>query len=160
MGWSVKEGAEDSPSAISSLLEKPLWFKPLWAGSEMIGAGSWLLLVCLEKLQEISGVAAFLMETQMAEKQNINELGIKDLWPLLHLLIVYLTFLRRCWEKLHLCSKTSKEVLQEEQCILSKEPPPPAKEKRGMTLFENRKMCCSCLTQQDNLPDQYWVEEA
>lgn len=41
----------------------------------MIGAGSWLLLVCLEKLQEISGVAAFLTETQTAVNQNINESG-------------------------------------------------------------------------------------
>lgn len=78
MGWSVKEGAEESLSVISSLLEKLLWFKPLWEGSEIIGAGSWLLLVCLEKLQEISGVAAFLIERQTAVNQNINELGIKN----------------------------------------------------------------------------------
>lgn len=44
----------------------------------MIGAGSWLLLVCLEKLQEISGVAAFLIETQTAVNQNINEIGITN----------------------------------------------------------------------------------
>lgn len=44
----------------------------------MIGAGSWLLpLMCLEKLQQISGVAAFLIETQRAVKQNTSELGIK-----------------------------------------------------------------------------------
>lgn len=29
MGWSVKEGAEESLPVVSSLLEKPLWFKPL-----------------------------------------------------------------------------------------------------------------------------------
>lgn len=45
----------------------------------MIGAGSWLLLVCLEKLQEISGVAAFFIETQMAVNQNINKLGILNI---------------------------------------------------------------------------------
>lgn len=78
MGWSVNEGAEDSLSAISSLLEKPLWFKPLWVGSEMIGAGSWLPLACLEKLQEISGVAAFFIGTQMAGKPSKNKLGNKD----------------------------------------------------------------------------------
>lgn len=44
----------------------------------MIGAGSWLLLACLEKLQEISGVAAFLIGTQMAGKPSKNKLGIKD----------------------------------------------------------------------------------
>lgn len=38
----------------------------------MIGAGSWLLTVCLEKLQEISGAAAFFVETQTAAEQNIN----------------------------------------------------------------------------------------
>ena len=37
----------------------------------MIGAGSWLLLVCFEKLQEISGAAAFFVETQTAVEQNI-----------------------------------------------------------------------------------------
>lgn len=78
MGWSVKEGAESSLSVISSLLEKPLWFNPLWVGSEIIGAGSWLLFVCLEKLHEISGVAAFLIETQTAVEQNTNKSGIKD----------------------------------------------------------------------------------
>lgn len=36
----------------------------------MMGAGSWLLMLCLEKLQEISGAAAFFVETQTAE-QNI-----------------------------------------------------------------------------------------
>lgn len=119
MGWSVKEGAEESLSVISSLLENPLWFKLLWEGSEMIGAGSWLLLVCLEKLHEISGVAAFLIETQMAVNQNKNELGIKNnVCLLLHSLTVYFTFLWRCWEKLHFGSKTGKEVFQEEQCIL------------------------------------------
>lgn len=132
MGWSVKEGAEESLSVISSLLEKPLWFKPLWEGSEMIGAGSWLLLVCLEKLQEISGVAAFLIETQTAVSQNINKLGIKNnVWLLLHPLMVYFTFLWRCWEKLHFGSKAGKEVFQEEQCILQR-----TKKER-----KNRKCC-------------------
>lgn len=37
----------------------------------MIGAGSWLLPACLEKLQEISGAAAFFVETQTAVEQNI-----------------------------------------------------------------------------------------
>lgn len=37
----------------------------------MIGAGSWLLPACLEKLQEISGAAAFFVETQIAAKQYI-----------------------------------------------------------------------------------------
>ena len=32
----------------------------------MIGAASWLLAVCLEKLQEISGAAAFFVVTQTA----------------------------------------------------------------------------------------------
>jgi len=36
----------------------------------MIGAGSWLLLACLEKLQEISGAAAFFVGTQTAAEQN------------------------------------------------------------------------------------------
>ena len=36
----------------------------------MIGAGSWLLPACLEKLQEISGAAAFFVETQTAAEQN------------------------------------------------------------------------------------------
>lgn len=40
---------------------------------------------------------------------------------------VYLTFLWWRWEKLHLCSKTGKEVLQEKQCILQRTPPPPKK---------------------------------
>lgn len=121
MGWSVKEGAEESLPVVSSLLEKPLWFKPLWEGSEMIGAGSWLLLVCLEKLQEISGVAAFLIETQTAVNQNISEIGItNDVWLLLYWLVLYFTFLRRCREKLHFGSKTGKEVFQEEQCVLQR----------------------------------------
>lgn len=73
MGWSVKEGAEASLSINSSLpdVEKPLWLKRLWAGTEMIGAGSWLPLACFEKLQEISGAAAFFVETQTAAEQNI-----------------------------------------------------------------------------------------
>lgn len=37
----------------------------------MIGAGSWLVPACLEKLQEISGAGAFFVETQTAAKQNI-----------------------------------------------------------------------------------------
>lgn len=71
MGWSVKEGAEDSLSIISSLpdVEKPLWLKPLGAGTEMIGAGSWLVPVCFEKLQEISGAATFFVETQTATEK-------------------------------------------------------------------------------------------
>lgn len=71
MGWSVKEGAEDSLSIISSLpdVEKPLWLKPLGAGTEMIGAGSWLVPACFEKLQEISGAATFFVETQTAAEQ-------------------------------------------------------------------------------------------
>ncbi len=36
----------------------------------MIGAGSWLLPACLEKLQEISGAAAFFVDTQTAAEQN------------------------------------------------------------------------------------------
>ncbi|TNN56909.1 hypothetical protein EYF80_032899 [Liparis tanakae] len=39
----------------------------------MMGAGSWLLLLllaCLEKLQEISGAAAFFVGTQTAAEQN------------------------------------------------------------------------------------------
>lgn len=43
----------------------------------MIGAGSWLPLACLEKLQEISGVAAFFIGTQMAGKPSKNKLGNK-----------------------------------------------------------------------------------
>lgn len=39
----------------------------------MIGAGSWLLPACLGKLQEISGAAAFFVETQTAAEQNIME---------------------------------------------------------------------------------------
>ena len=60
----------------------------------MIGAGSWLLLVCLEKLQEISGVAVFLTETQTAVSQNINRLVVKNnVWLLLQSLMVYFTLL-------------------------------------------------------------------
>lgn len=68
MGWSTKEGPEESLSIISSLpdVEKPLWLRPLGAGTEMMGAGSWLVPACLEKLQEISGAAAFFAETQTA----------------------------------------------------------------------------------------------
>lgn len=70
MGWSVNEEAEDSLSVDSSLpeVEKPLRFIPLGAGTEMIGAGSWLGPTCLEKLQENSGGAAFLVLTQTAHK--------------------------------------------------------------------------------------------
>lgn len=73
MGWSVKEGAVASLSVTSSLPDvvKPLWLKRLWAGTEMIGARSWLLPACLEKLQEISGAAVFFVETQTAAEQNI-----------------------------------------------------------------------------------------
>lgn len=72
MGWSVKEAAKDSLSLISSLPEvgKPLWFIPLGAGTEMMGAGSWLGPTCLEKLQENSGADAFLVVTQTAQGTN------------------------------------------------------------------------------------------
>lgn len=36
----------------------------------MIGAGSWLLPVCFEKLQEISGADIFFVETLTATKLN------------------------------------------------------------------------------------------
>lgn len=64
IGWSVK-GVADASSITSSLLdvEKPLWLKRLWMGTEMMGAGSWLLPACLEKLQEISGADAFFVAT-------------------------------------------------------------------------------------------------
>lgn len=72
MGWSVKEGAEDSLSFISSLPEvgKSLWFIPLGAGTEMIGAGPWMGPTCLEKLQENSGAAAFLVVIQTGQGTN------------------------------------------------------------------------------------------
>ena len=38
----------------------------------MMGAGSWLLLVCLEKLQEISGADDFFVGTQIATKIKKN----------------------------------------------------------------------------------------
>lgn len=67
IGWSVNEGAEASLSAASSLpdVEKPLWLMRLWVGTDIIGARSWL--VCLEKLQEISGAATFFVETQTVQ---------------------------------------------------------------------------------------------
>lgn len=67
------KGGADASSVTSSLLdvEKPLWLKRLWVGTEMIGAGSWLLPACLEKLQEISGADVFFVTTQTAAKQNI-----------------------------------------------------------------------------------------
>lgn len=118
IGWSVKDGADASFSFPSSLpdVEKPLWLKRLWAGTEMMGAGSWLLMLCLEKLQEISGAAAFFVETQTAEQNIIiksHYMKVKftanDLdW------MINVTFLSRRWEKLNFSSKTSKEVLQEE----------------------------------------------
>lgn len=69
MGWSVKGEAEASLSFASSLpdVEKPFWLSRLCAGTEMIGAGSWLPPVCLEKLQEISGAATFFVVTQTAK---------------------------------------------------------------------------------------------
>lgn len=72
MGWSVNEEAEDSLSVVSSLPEvgKPLWFIPLGAGTEMMGAGSWLGPTCLEKLHENSGGGAFLVLMQTAHRGN------------------------------------------------------------------------------------------
>lgn len=72
MGWSVNEGAEDSLSVISSLPEvgKLLWLTPLGAGTEMMGAGSWLGPACLEKLHENSGGAAFLVLMQTAQARH------------------------------------------------------------------------------------------
>lgn len=122
MGWSVKDGAEDSLAIPSSLLdvEKPLWLRPLWADTEIIGAGSWLLPVCLEKLQEISGGATFFVETQTAAEQSINSWCevLRVMGIFMHLLIIYFTFLIWWWEKFHFSSETSEEVLQEEQCVL------------------------------------------
>lgn len=68
MGWSVKGGAEASLSFTSSLpdADKPFWLNRLCAGTEMIGAGSWLLPACFVKLQEISGAATFFVVTQTA----------------------------------------------------------------------------------------------
>ena len=66
-GWSVKE--EEAASVSGSSLpevDRPLRLRLLWAGTEMMGAGSWLLPGCLEKLQEISGPAGFFTETQSA----------------------------------------------------------------------------------------------
>lgn len=70
MGWSVNEEAEDSLSVISSWpeVEKPPWFIPLGAGTEMMGAGPWLGPTCLEKLHENSGGAAFLVLMQTAHR--------------------------------------------------------------------------------------------
>lgn len=72
MGWSVNEDAEDALSVISSLPEvvKLVWFPPLGAGTEMMGAGSWLGPTCLEKLHENSGGAAFLVLMQTAQGTN------------------------------------------------------------------------------------------
>lgn len=90
MGWSVKEGAEDSLSLISSLpdVEKPLWLRPLGAGTEMIGAGSWLGPMCLEKLQENSGAAVFFVVTQTANEQ------IKSWYSKVKLMLF---FCMHCW---------------------------------------------------------------
>lgn len=66
-GWSVKE--EEAASVSGSSLpeaDRPLWLSRLWAGTEMMGAGSWLLPGCLEKLQVISGPAGFFTDTQSA----------------------------------------------------------------------------------------------
>lgn len=77
IGWSVNGEAEASASFPSSPVNavKPLWLVCLCAGTEIIGAASWLLLMllCLEKLQEISGVAVLFVVTQAAGKQSSNE---------------------------------------------------------------------------------------
>lgn len=86
----MKEGAEASLSFTSSLpdVEKPLWLKRLWAGTEMIGAGSWLLPACLEKLQEISGMAAFFVETQTAAEKTLSGTSIWK-WGLCYIMFEF-----------------------------------------------------------------------
>lgn len=131
MGWSAKEGAEDSLSLMSSLpdMGKPLWFIPLGAGTEMMGAGSWLGPACLEKLQENSGADAFLVLTQTGrgtKKKGVGRGGLEisqvrqTISSVLRLncWLLNVTFLRRWREKLHFGGQTGEEVLQEEQCIL------------------------------------------
>ena len=70
MGWSLKVRASLSTTSSLPDMENPLWLKRLCAGTEMIGAGSWLLPASLEKLQEISGAEDFFVETQNAAKQD------------------------------------------------------------------------------------------
>jgi len=74
-GWSVKEEEAAALVSDSSLpeVDRPLWLSLLWAGTEMMGAGTWLLPGCLEKLQVISGPAGFFTDTQRASDAKGEE---------------------------------------------------------------------------------------
>lgn len=77
MGWSVKDDAvAASASPVSLLLDKVrplmLQLERLWAGTEMMGAGSWLPPPFLVKLHETSGADGFFIETHSAADQQMH----------------------------------------------------------------------------------------
>lgn len=77
MGWSVKDDAvAASASPVSLLLDKVrplmLQLERLWAGTEMMGPGSWLPPPCLVKLQDTSGADGFFIETHRAADQQMH----------------------------------------------------------------------------------------